>query len=101
MAQGQIRMAWHALGRGKVTPIVGSKIVRVRPMTDKEAEQEGFDPNPHSAPMVLELDNGQVIYALADEEGNGPGTLVGRNRKGESFYVTPEQRTEAGVEVKL
>jgi hypothetical protein len=72
-------------GQVKVAPIVGSKIVAVRPMTDK------FEfGSRHGSPMVLELDNGQAIYALADEEGNGPGTLVGRTRKGESFYVTPE-----------
>lgn len=92
MAQGQI----------KVAPILGAKIVAIRPMTKKEADQEGFEfGGRHDAPMVLELDNGLAIYALADEEGNGPGTLVGRDRKGQSFYVTPESKTEMGTEVAL
>ena len=88
-------------GQIKVPPILGAKVVAIRPMSQKEADQEGFGFDRHGAPMVLELDNGLTIYALADEEGNGPGTLVGRDRKGQSFYVTPERKTEMGTEVKL
>ena len=82
----------------KVPLLVGAKIVAVRPMMGKEAEQEGFD---YGAPLVLVLDNGLTIYALQDNEGNGPGVLAGRTRKGQSFYLAPEMKTKMGIEVAL
>jgi hypothetical protein len=76
------------------TPAIkGAKILAIRPMTDKEATSEGFETGGRHGgqTMVLELSNGMVIYALADEEGNGPGVLVARMvRTGESIYVTQE-----------
>ena len=54
----------------------GAKIVRIREMTSKEAEQEGWDGMlKNNGCRVLELDNGINLYASQDYEGNGPGAL--------------------------
>ena len=52
----------------------GSKIVKIREMTKKEAENEYWDLS-HDGCRVLELDNGIKLYASQDYEGNGPGAL--------------------------
>ena len=52
----------------------GSKIVKIRKMTQKEATLEGWSIR-HDECMVLELDNGIRLYASRDYEGNGPGAL--------------------------
>ena len=65
--------------------VTGKKIVKVRTMTKKELETEGW----HSRYpiIVLELDNGLKIYASKDDEGNGPGALFLSNDKGETFQI--------------
>lgn len=62
--------------------VVGKKIIGIRRMTAKEKEAEGWD----GEASVIVLDDGAVIFASQDEEGNGPGMLFGRNKDG-SFYV--------------
>ena len=52
----------------------GAKIVRIREMTRKEADNEGWDLS-HNGCRVLVLDNGIKLYASQDYEGNGPGAL--------------------------
>ena len=54
--------------------IEGSKIVKIREMTTKEAIAEGWSLR-HNGCRVLELDNGVKLYASQDYEGNGPGAL--------------------------
>ena len=54
--------------------IEGSKIVKVRNMTNREAIAEGWSLR-HNGCRVLELDNGIKLYASQDYEGNGPGAL--------------------------
>jgi len=49
--------------------LIGRKIVCVRPITEQEREDEGWD-NDHSATSVIELDNGTLIYPSSDDEGN-------------------------------
>ena len=66
--------------------LIGRKIVCVRPITEQEREDEGWD-NDHSATSVIELDNGTLIYPSQDDEGNGAGTLFGKSKDGETFYV--------------
>lgn len=53
--------------------VIGAKITAVREMTSKELDIVGLD-YPTS---IIELDNGAKIFALRDEEGNGPGVLIG------------------------
>ena len=66
--------------------IIGKKIVCIRPMTKKERDAEGWD-NDGSATSVIELDNGTLIYPSSDDEGNGAGTLFGKDKDGKTFYV--------------
>jgi hypothetical protein len=57
--------------------IAGVKIKDVRPLTTKEMEREGWD----KPCMVIELENGVLLYPSMDEEGNGPGALFGYDTK--------------------
>ena len=52
----------------------GSRVVKIREMTKKEADVEGWDLR-HNGCRVLVLDNGIKLYASRDYEGNGPGAL--------------------------
>ena len=70
------------MSKPKDDPLIGKTIVKVRPMTQKEATEEGFE-SPHMSRFeewtaVLELSDGSAIYASQDEEGNGPGALFHR-----------------------
>ena len=51
--------------------LLGRKIVRVRYVT----EQEMRDLYWHQSGVVMELDNGTLVYPSQDDEGNGPGAL--------------------------
>lgn len=67
--------------------IAGRTIAKVRWMTQAEMEELGW----HRRTTVLELDNGDCVYASQDDEGNGPGTLFGNAAQGENYYVFPPQ----------
>ena len=54
--------------------IEGSKIVKIREMSKKEADAEGWSLRNNGC-RVLELNNGIKLYASQDYEGNGPGAL--------------------------
>lgn len=49
----------------------GRKIVDVRYLTDKEMDGLGWD----QSAIVIKLDNGELLWASQDDEGNGPGAL--------------------------
>jgi len=67
--------------------IEGRKIVQVRPMTVQEMEAEGWDAEQESAPSVMVLDNGTILFASSDEEGNGSGSIFGTQVNGEQFQI--------------
>jgi hypothetical protein len=54
----------------------GRTIVDVRPMTDEEYEAEGWLGSGEDT--VLVLDDGTLVYASCDPEGNMPGALFVR-----------------------
>ena len=56
---------------------IGRKIVNIREMTPTEIEKEGWGFYRYINTAVMELDDGNIIYASADPEGNGPGCLFG------------------------
>jgi hypothetical protein len=58
--------------------LVGRRIAGVRWMTQDEQEQLGWD----NAAVVLELDNGTLVWPSADDEGNGAGALLGFDAAG-------------------
>ena len=73
---------------------VGQKILGVRRLQPDEIEREGWDwLRPHQTPTCIVLENGTILYPLQDEEGNGPGVLVGHARlTAQSFYVVGQQQ---------
>ena len=64
----------------------GRKIVKIREMTKKEADAEGWELYRNGC-RVLVLDNGIKLYASHDYEGNGPGALFFYDRKGTTYAV--------------
>lgn len=65
--------------------LVNARIVSLRPMTPAEMEAEGWSIRHGKAPTALVLDNGAVLYASQDHEGNGPGAIFGREKTGAQF----------------
>jgi len=53
--------------------LAGRTIVKARYMTSEELELIGW----YRRCIVLELDNGTLIYPSRDDEGNGAGALFG------------------------
>lgn len=53
------------------TLLVGRKIVAVRYMSETEMNDHGWN----DKALVIQLDNGLMIYPSADDEGNGAGAL--------------------------
>jgi hypothetical protein len=57
--------------------LFGKKITGVRYMSDEEAEQLGWD----EKCVVIELDDGNIIYPSSDDEGNNAGALFTNDEK--------------------
>lgn len=70
----------------KVNEVVGKIIKQVRLLTPEEVEEEGWDDYAFRKVTCLELDDGTLLFASRDDEGNGPGTMFGR-RGEDTFYV--------------
>lgn len=69
-------------------PITGRRITAVRPMTSAELTDECWATNRrHANPVAIVLDDGTILYASSDEEGNGPGALFGRLANGEHIAI--------------
>ena len=67
--------------------IEGSKIIKVRKMTDEEYKSEGWYKCPHKDTQVLELDNGCIIYPSKDAEGNDSGVFFGVDAERKNFFT--------------
>lgn len=57
--------------------LVGRKIVKVSYMDAKETEALGW----YRRAVIIELDDGNLIFPSADDEGNGPGALFTNDDK--------------------
>ena len=57
-----------------VEHLVGRKIKAARYLTNKEVKAQGWS---HKA-VVIELDDGTLLFPSRDDEGNGPGALFGQ-----------------------
>jgi hypothetical protein len=57
--------------------LVGRTIVRARYMSEDERESMGW----RSRPVVLQLDDGNMIYASSDDEGNDAGAMFTNSEK--------------------
>jgi len=60
-------------------------IVKVRYMDDEEMESVGF--NSHR-PLVLQLDDGTLIYPSRDDEGNDGGAIH-YQKENDNNYILP------------
>lgn len=59
----------------------GKKIVSVRYLTDEETKNMGWD----EKALVIQFDDGSIIFPSADDEGNGAGALFGQDKDGKSI----------------
>lgn len=57
--------------------LLGKKIVKVRYLSQKEASDMGWG----SRPVVIQLDDGNIIYPSRDDEGNDGGALFTNDKK--------------------
>jgi hypothetical protein len=68
----------------KPNELVGRRIRKIRWMTEGELKSQGWH---RQKVVVLELDDGTLIFGASDAEGNAGGALFGRDKRG-NFYVT-------------
>lgn len=57
--------------------LLGRKIVAVRYMSAEECDEMMWE----RRPLVIQLDDGNIIYPSRDDEGNGPGSLFTNNEE--------------------
>lgn len=75
----------------KAKELVGRKIVAVRNMTPEEIETLTGNDRSMGIPVVIQLDDGSLLWAQSDEEGNDLGCIVGQGADGEEFFYVMEQ----------
>ena len=63
--------------------LVGLRIVGVRYLTKEETDASAW----YSAPIVIELEDGQALIPQADDEGNDGGALWIANSKGKQDLI--------------
>ncbi len=68
-----------------MTRLVGARVVEMRRLSARELAREGWPADDHV--LALVFDNGLVVYASRDDEGNGPGSLFGATARGQGFRV--------------
>ena len=61
--------------------LIGQKIVEVSPAKDEHFDVIGWDEEAENY-VAIYLENGAVLLASRDEEGNGPGEIFCLTRKG-------------------
>lgn len=83
----EIEAHWTNFAKEK---LVGRKIVDVMYLKGTEASDLMWD----ERPIILELDDGTVLFPLRDSEGNGPGTISGADAAGSNlrFPALPVRR---------
>lgn len=73
----------------RLAKLTGQRVTNVRPMTREEKEREGWKGR-YGSPLVIEMEDGTIVYASQDEEGNGPGRLF-RTSEEHHYHVSAEQ----------
>jgi len=63
--------------------LVGRKIVKVRYLSEDERKSLGWD----GKCLVIQLDDGNIIYPSSDNEGNNAGSLFTNDLKITKFPV--------------
>ena len=64
--------------------LIGAKITKIRSLTKKELEYEGWEGR---AVTAIVFDNGCILYASSDEEGNGPGALFAYDKNQDTAFL--------------
>lgn len=65
--------------------VTGKTVKKVRPMTDREIEAEGWGKREQKKAIVLEFEDGTILFPVADIRGKKPGYLFGRTWNGLAF----------------
>ena len=65
--------------------LIGRKVVQVRDMTQAELDNQGWGGD--SNPQAIVFDDGSIVFASCDSEGNDAGCLFAINGKGENVFV--------------
>ena len=70
--------------------VIGRRIVGARLLTEEEIKKEYWEMSMgrNETVTALVLDDGSIIYASQDFEGNGPGALFGMDSNGEGFAIS-------------
>lgn len=76
--------------------LIGKKIVALRQLTKSEMDDEGWDEQYAAEVVALVLDNGTLIYASRDEEGNRPGELFTREKDGKINMLFVQHKKKDG-----
>ena len=71
--------------------VIGQKIVNTRKMTRDELDRNGWDFEHVDSSLAIVLENGTLIFASRDDEGNGIGALFGEDSNKEAFYLRPHE----------
>lgn len=66
--------------------LLGRKIVAVRYMSEAEASDLGW----YHRPVVIQLDDGNLVYPSVDAEGNDAGTLFTNDEASPVLPVLPK-----------
>lgn len=70
--------------------LIGLQITNVRYMTDEECAELSIQ---HRA-LLLTLNDGTVLYAMTDDEGNEAGVLMARSKDGQQTHFSALPRRE-------
>ena len=74
----------------------GRTITELRPMTEAEMADEGWDFQLDPTVPVIVLDDGTLIYPSRDDAGNGPGALFGQSSDGRTVaFLVSEESVES------
>lgn len=68
-----------------MTEIVGTTIKEIRPMTQAELTEEGWEGH-RGETLVIILSNGVKLYPSSDYEGNSGGVWFGKDKE-EAFAL--------------
>ena len=64
--------------------MIGKKVVEVRALTDVEMAYQGWE---YGGTTALVFDDGTIIFASCDDEGNGPGRMFGTTPDGKDIFI--------------
>ncbi|MCL4296234.1 MAG: hypothetical protein KJ077_10920 [Anaerolineae bacterium] len=69
--------------------LVGKRVHLVRAASKEELEALGLD-DFMGGLVIIQFNDGTLLFALADEEGNGPGSLQGQTPDERALYLFPK-----------